>query len=390
MRRLRRLRSKSRKKSRKIMSVGTAAVLAVGSAWTLSNASNSTSSDPHQLAVAQDADADLLADREEYALGYRTFKADQNQNGVPDGVELAQRCARLIQDLPVYYPPGPKPDTTYKIEHALDGLEQCDVCGQDIHMGGWEIINPKLNLHYPDSDDPMNSIFLPDLAIHYLEHGSFGCAGTVHTGRVEVCRLLRVLEMRYPSDIDTHQLPLSDPNDADGDWLTDREELEIYTNLYDPDQNDNITLDGVDLAHQCLDVINELPTYEEGTKEIYKEEHLTYGHENCDFCEDQVNMGFVYIANPQLHLDIDIPFINLHYMKHGSFSYAGDVHGQGRPDIARLLRVLELPRRCGDLKTLYLPGDVNEDCRINLEDVAALANRWLECTEPNEPGCLEY
>jgi hypothetical protein len=390
MRRLRRLRSKSRKKSRKIMSVGSAAILAVGSAWTLSNASNSSPPDPHQLAAAQDADGDLLADREEYALGYRAFEEDQNQNGIPDGVELAQRCARLIQNLPVYHPSGPKPNKTYKIEHALDGLEQCDVCGQEIHMGGWEIINPKLDLHYPDSDDPMNSIFLPDLAIHYLEHGSFGCAGTEHTGRVEVARLLRVLEIRYPSDLDLHQLPLKDPNDVDGDWLTDREELKIYTNPYHPDQNHNITLDVIDLAQQCLEEINRLPTHQEGIQETYKEEFLTFGLETCEICSHQVNMGFVHIVNPQLHLEIDIPFIILHYMKHGSFSYAGDVHGRGRLDTARLVQVLELPRRCGDLKTLYLPGDGNEDCRINLADVAALAGRWLECTEPNEPGCLEY
>jgi hypothetical protein len=389
MRRLRRLRRKSRQKSKKTMAVGTAAILAVGSAWTLSNASNSSPPDPHQRAVAQDADGDLLADREEYALGYRAFEADQNQNGVPDGVELAQRCARLIQDLPVYFPPGAKPETTYKIEHALDGLEQCEVCGQEIHMGGWEIINPKLDLHYPDSDDPMNSIFLPDLAIHYLEHGSFGCAGTVHNGRVEVPRLLRVLEIRYPQDIDVHQLPLSDPNDVDGDWLTDREELKIETNLHDPDQNENITLDGVDLAQQCLAVIDQLPPYEEGIQETYKEEYWAFGLETCEVCGEQVNMGFVHIANPQLHIDIDIPFIILHYMKHSSFSYAGDVHGRGRLDLARLLRVLEMPQRCGDLLTLYLPGDVNEDCRINLVDVAALANRWLQCTDPKEPGCLE-
>jgi len=35
---------------------------------------------------------------------------------------------------------------------------------------------------------------------------------------------------------------------------------------------------------------------------------------------------------------------------------------------------------CGDYKHPYPPGDVNEDCRVDLADLAVLAANWLACT----------
>lgn len=35
---------------------------------------------------------------------------------------------------------------------------------------------------------------------------------------------------------------------------------------------------------------------------------------------------------------------------------------------------------CGDYRHPYPPGDVNEDCRVDLADLAVLAEHWLECT----------
>lgn len=64
-------------------------------------------------------------------------------------------------------------------------------------------------------------------------------------------------------------------------------------------------------------------------------------------------------------------------MGHGSFSYAASVHN-GRIDIAALLQALEMPRRCGDLGTTFLAGDLNEDCQVGLTDIAELTERWLE------------
>jgi len=208
----------------------------------------------HQLPVRKDSDSDLLSDAEETAIGYRPFNGDQNRNETPDGVELAKRCTAVVAELPQQHQAGP--DETYKIEHALDGVEACGVCGAMIHMGGWEIINPNLNLKYPDPNDPLDGTFLPDLALHYMEHGSFDCYGQVHSGRADIARLLWVLQLRYPNDPNDHQLPLDyvvepggqlapDANDYDGDLLADTEELADGSNPYNPDQDDDLVPDGI-------------------------------------------------------------------------------------------------------------------------------------------------
>ncbi len=345
----------------------------------------------HQLPVAKDADADLLANKEEFAIGYKPFDDDQNENEIPDGVELAKRCAADVNDLPQWYGLGDPPKETYKFEHALDGLEQCDICGQWIHMGGWEIINPKLGLKYPNHDDPLNGTFLPDLALHYMEHGSFDCYGGIHTGRVNLQRLMRVLERRFPYDPNEHQLPL-DANDLDGDLLADSEELAAGYNLYDPDQDQDLTSDGIELARQCGEVIEALPVHDPyggdpPPKQTYKLDYFQRGLECCDICGAMRNMGWWQVINPKFAISIDVPDIVCHYMEHGSFSYAGDVHGKGRMDLPLLVKILEMPRRCGDLGTIYLPGDLNEDCSENFKDIAEVANRWLECTDPGRDEC---
>ena len=345
----------------------------------------------HQLPVAKDADADLLANKEEFAIGYQPFNGDQNKNEILDGVELAKRLAADVNDLPQWYGLGDPPNETYKFEHALDGLEQCDICGQWIHMGGWEIINPKLGLKYPNHDDPLNGTFLPDLALHYMEHGSFDCYGGIHTGRVNLQRLMRVLERRLPYDPNEHQLPL-DANDLDNDLLADSEELAAGYNLYDPDQDEDLTPDGIELARQCGQVIEALPVYDPNggdppPEHTYKVNFFQRGLEQCDICGAMRNMGWWQVINPKLEISIDVPDIVCHYMEHGSFSYAGDVHGKGRIDLPLLVKILGMPRHCGDLGTIYLPGDLNEDCSENFKDIAEVANRWLECTDPGRDEC---
>ncbi len=42
--------------------------------------------------------------------------------------------------------------------------------------------------------------------------------------------------------------------------------------------------------------------------------------------------------------------------------------------------------RCGDLDHPYPAGDTNKDCYVNMEDLANIAETWLDCTSP-EPPC---
>jgi len=343
-------------------------------------------SDQHQQPVADDADDDLLSNVEELALGYQPFRGDQNRNGTPDGAELAKRCAEIINLLPRDGLPGA--NQIYRICHEVDGLERCDVCGEWIHMGGCCIINPKLGLRYPDPHDPLDPQFLPDLALHYMQHGSFDCLGSVHSGRVDLPRLMRVLDVRFPYDPNEHQLPV-DANDLDGDLLTDNEELSTGYNVYDADQDADLTPDGIELARQCAEVIGQLPFGPDPVdpNKTYIDHWPALGLETCEICGATVNMGPAWIVNPRLGLSVDCPLIAMHYMDHGSFEYSGDVHGRDRLDVPLLLEALEMPRECGHLGTIYSPGDHNRDCKENLADFAEFADKWLQCTDPNDGQC---
>jgi hypothetical protein len=374
----------------KAITAGTAVAITLGTAG-LDKAVAYNSTDLHQQIVIQDTDVDQLADAEEYAIGYRSTNSDQNRNEVLDGVELAKRTAAVISELPIYIPGTamPIPNETYKIQYALFGIEHCDICGLQVNMGGYEIVNPNLNISYPDPNNPLQEGFLPELALHYMEHGSFDCYGDVHQGRVDIPRLLRVLELRFPCDPNEHQLAVEKP-DLDGDSLTDDEELSAGYNLYNTDQDEDLTPDGIELATQCAEAVDTLPIYDPKGSEILhaiqKVSFLQRGLEYCDICGATVNMGYWMIENSRLGLSIDVSEIELHYIRHGSFSYAGDVHGKGRLDIALLTKILEMPQRCGDLGTIFLPTDTNKDCRVDLDDLTGLIEQWLKYTELYPPS----
>ncbi|MBN2590297.1 MAG: hypothetical protein JXA96_10580 [Sedimentisphaerales bacterium] len=340
--------------------------------------------DNHQKAVHQDSDSDLLSNSEEFAIGYDPFKQDQNKNGIVDGVELAQRVAKVVDALPVYVPNTymPLPNETYKISHLMRGLETCDICGEYVNMGGYEIVNPKLNMTFPDPNDPLDNKFLPELAVHYMSHGSFDCFGEIHDGRVDIPRLLRVLEVQFPYESNEHQLAIEE-TDTDNDLLTDNEELSSGFNLNDSDQNNNLIPDGIEFAKQCAAAIDSLPEVDSQSKHtIYKESFMMFGLEKCDICGEYVNMGFFRITNATLGLSIEVPVITWHYMEHGSFSYSGDVHGKGRIDVALLKKILDMPQQCGDLGTIYSPADVNQDCIVDISDMTDFVEIWLNEINP--------
>jgi len=393
MRRLKRAYKRQTQKRnkfrRRAIAAGTAAAITLGAGAGLNKAlaKDKPVTITHQQPVARDADADLLADREETAIGYRPFIADQNRNEIADGVDLAQHCAAVINELPIYVPGTmmPIPNQTHKVVHSLFGIDRCDVCGQEVNMGGSEIVNPNLGMSYPDPNDPLDGAVLPDLALHYMEHGSFDCFGDVHAGRVDIARLLRTLELRYPKDPNEHQLAIT--GDLDGDLMTDSEELAAGFNLYDIDQDDDLTDDGIELARQCAEVVDALPVFDPNGPEvnaIYKVNFLQRGLENCETCGLAVNMGYWEITNLKLGRSMDVPVLALHYMEHGSFSYSGNVHEKSRIDLPGLVKILEMPSRCGDLGTIYRPADLNRDCRIDSDDFVIFSEQWLQNIDSNQ------
>lgn len=392
MRRLRRASQKQAMKGgklrRRAIAAGTAAVITFGVGANLNKALGAPKPDGHQLPISQDPDGDLLSSTEEVAIGYLPFNADQNRNMVHDGVEAAQHCAGVINRLSVYIPGTmmPIPYGPYKVRREMFGSEICDICGQKVNMGGIEIFNPRVEMQYPDPNDPLDGAVLPDLAMHYMEHGSFDCFGDVHHGRVNVPRLLRVIEMRFPQDPNDHRLAL-EGRDLDRDLLTDSEELAAGYNLYNADQDDDLTADGIELAGQCAQVIDALPVFDPNGPEVqalHKVSFMQRGLEYCDICGTTVNMGYWQVVNLKLKLSIDVPVLALHYMGHGSFSYAGDVHGKGRVEVPLLVKILEMPRRCGDLGTIYLPTDLNKDCKVDSADFLEFVERWLDDTDTDQ------
>jgi len=391
MRKLRRAQKKHARANRRfghhIIAAGTAAAISLTAQVSLADPPVLSPSDKHQVAVGTDTDSDLLTDREETALGYLPFRADQNNSGLLDGGELAARCAQAITTLPLRTEIT-SPDQIYKEELLLFGLETCDVCGDTVNMGSLRIVNPRLGLQ----------IELPVIAAHYLEHGALGYAGDIHTGRTDIARMARALEVRFPYEPNDHQLSLKytvesigqiapDANDLDGDLLADSEELAAGLNLYDADQDDDLLPDGTQLAQRCAEAIDSLPILDPTSAEakgIYKISYMMRGLEWCEICGESVNMGYWQIVNTEAGTSMDVSEIARHFMEHGSFSYLGDVHGAGRTEVATLLNILGLPSACGDLGIPHEPADLNQDCKIDIEDFTEFAQRWLDSVEPTD------
>ncbi len=132
---------------------------------------------------------------------------------------------------------------------------------------------------------------------------------------------------------DAHWLPLSD-GDGDGDYLAYSEEILLGTQCAVPIGDPS----GPQEAARYANLIRSLPGTPSQTS-CYADSVLMYGIETCLICSEEVNMGYVTVHNPLRDLSIDIPFIALHYMEHGSFSYDGSLHN-GRVDIGLLKQVL--------------------------------------------------
>ena len=282
---------------------------------------SNVSPDPHLIPLAPqtDADQDYLTDDEELHVGSYPDSSDTDGDGVLDGVQLAKELSAIIQDLP-----AETNDTEpYRIDHMTFGLETCEKCGETVNMGFVEIINPHLHI----------SVEIPSIGLHFMEYGGFSYAGDVHTGRVNVPLLNAVLK----SGRDPHWLAVE--GDTDHDGLADDEEISFGTNLQNADTDDDGVYDGVELAVHMRTVIDGLPR-SESTAETYLTEHPQWGLEVCDMCGETVNMGYVEIINPLEGLSVDIPYIGLHYMEHGSFAYAGDIH-EGRANVKLLHTILE-------------------------------------------------
>ncbi len=278
------------------------------------------SEDPHLLPVADDADSDYLSYGEEMLRGLDARNNDTNQDGVIDGIEEALLLHGLISALPETV----QSDQPYKVNHLARGLEYCEVCGAYENMGFVEIVNPLRSL----------SVDVPYICLHYLEHGSLSYAGSVHLdGRLDLAQLKRVLLATDETHLTCAYYHYDDDLDEDG--LGRREEGMLATDPASSDTDGDSVKDGPQFLEDLLEALSGLPR-EVRPDEPYLLEHPAFGLEVCDSCGSIFNMGFVEITNPLEGLSLEIPYIGLHHLAHGSCAYRGTVHaGRVLPTVLR-------------------------------------------------------
>ncbi|MCK4415136.1 MAG: hypothetical protein KAY32_16515 [Candidatus Eisenbacteria sp.] len=255
---------------------------------------------PHLLpSGGTDPDEDGLLSEEEPLLETDPAIPDTDGDSLIDGPQVAEGLLALISQLPREQ----MPDQPYMLEYWADGNEQCEICGTTLNMGVAEIVNPHEGL----------SVSVPFVALHTIAHGGFTFDGTENGGRI----IPTVLQTVLTGDGTAHWMPVAE--DTDGDGLTDEEEPYFGLDPEDPDQDENGTPDGRELATHLASLLHELP---EGPQpdQTYVVHHPAYGHYNCVTCGELINMGFLEIIDPVAELSVNVSYYNLHFMDLGGFS----------------------------------------------------------------------
>lgn len=314
---------------------------------------NAVSQDAHLLPIKEDTDNDYLKDNEENILKTNPLNPDEDGNKINDGIDLATVLYNIIVSLPN----TETNNQVYAIPHLAYGLETCDICGESVNMGNLEIINPLEN----------QSISIPFISLHYLEHGGFSYSGSVHTGRINPPLLKTICN----SIGFAHFLNRSNYTDNDLDGLDDYEEEPFSLNPQNPDSNSNGIVDGIELARNLLQQVKNLPraaSIETGPKDQpFVIEHPMDGYEICPVCGEPVTMDYWLVHNPTNKLSITIPSMALHYLEHGGFCWEGGnlFNGLGRIYPLQLKAVLE---GIGDGHILPAPNDNDCDGICDIEE----------------------
>ncbi|HKK72128.1 MAG TPA: FlgD immunoglobulin-like domain containing protein [Candidatus Krumholzibacteria bacterium] len=282
---------------------------------------------PHLLPLqfGDDGDEDGLYREEELVVGTDPDEPDSDLDTVPDGPQLAEELITLVSRLPREV----QTDRPYLQEMRMDGLVQCAVCDAAVDMGFFEIVNPVADV----------SIAAPLLALHFVAKGCFDHApcdwgkegarseepmvepsGPASPETMPRGVLPTVLRAVLTSQGPAHWVEVE--GDTDGDGLTDAEEAALEMSPVDPDENGNVRPDGRELAALFARQIELLP---EGplADEPYRITHMLMGSEGCFTCGESWTMGEYQVVNPVAGVSIDVPFYNVHFMQHGSFSSDG-------------------------------------------------------------------
>ena len=336
--------------AKKVLAAATSfAFVATGAALyapTSALAAATLNEDPHWLPLPAntDGDGDFLPDGDEPFLGMLATDSDTDDDGQLDGVQLAKAAHAAYAGLP-HEVQGNRP---YAVDHMLRGVEKCTTCDSLVNMGYVEIVNPLENL----------VLEAPYIALHYLQHGSWQYAGDVHgSGSVRA----RTLKAALESDGTLHRLPIQPDEDSDG--LADDSEARLGCETNNPDSDLDGVADGVQLARQYWKEIEDLPRV--ASAGAYRIEHEAWGLEMCEVCGIEVNMGFTEIINPAENYRVNLPYICLHYLRHGSFAAKGSEHVYEQFDPRSLDCVLH---SSGAMHLLPIEDDIDHDALTSSEE----------------------
>jgi len=286
----------------------------------------------HRLSINDDSDQDCVPDTSEPFIGTEEMISDTDDDGMIDGVSWALRYGSLIKSLPR----EKKEDQMYIIDYAMRGIIACPCCGESVNMGYLEIVNPIIN----------DTLTVSYLQLHYMEHGGF----LYDDERYEKIGMEQLYKIFIPEN-NTHQLPVILDSDEDGLKNTEEDQLVFNSMVWDSDGNG--TGDGKQLAQECASLIQTLPTTIQ-TNTPYILPFQMYGLETCQICGEEINMGYFKLINPCIEDSIDIDYMGLHYMEHGSFSFYGSIN-QGRVDPVLLCRLLD-----------HQPTEIQESSKKNI------------------------
>lgn len=294
----------------------------------------------HVIAIGDDTDGDYLSWPEEILSGTSANNYDTARDGIADAVARAHYVRDLIENLP------DTASTTepYKIDERQRGIEVCETCGTVVNMGCVRIVNPARGLEME----------VPYICLHYLEHGGLSFEGDIHEGRLDLARL-------------KHVLPLTDEGhmvvqgcaeywDRDDDGLCEAEELYLGTDPEEADSDGDSVKDGPQFVEDLLEAVSQLPRSER-TDQPYLVDNPVFGSETCEICGAIFNMGHATIVNPLENLSLDVPYVALHYLAHGSTSYSGTENA------GRVLPVMLHAILTGDgtAHQLAIEGDADDD-----------------------------
>jgi len=244
--------------------------------------------------------------------------------------------------------PVAKSEEDIRLEGFLFGYPPCCVeefIEEGYHENGFPPDDQRLLFHWACRGCCVTPLLLPEYRSvrerceNLLSHASGqSLLRRLAGGIAAACLILFPSHPAMGGGTDPHLISIAE--DRDGDGLKDSEETKLSTDPDDPDTDDDGVPDGVQLAKVMLKAIEDLDTAQSKTHP-YKVENVMRGLERCGICGEYVNMGYIVIVNPLKDIKVEVPYIALHCMEHGSLSYRGDLH-EGRIDPVKLAEALEL------------------------------------------------